>query len=186
MRYAYLDSYNSGYTEATDSVLVDSFTITGERISIDAGIVDYTKSDGTTVSVMVPYISYFNGTSRLPTVAKLVIPESGVMNYKAQGTGTEDGDDIFTGNWDVSIVPSPEKLTAMYYDKINIGLWKQNGKIVNSNDSGFTGSAKDKTSADNTSATDNGQIYGNGTANPILGYAIESTTGICLETAQMK
>ncbi|HBB43629.1 MAG TPA: hypothetical protein DCZ74_08940, partial [Treponema sp.] len=186
LRYAYLDSYNSGYTEATDSVLVDSFTITGERISIDAGIVDYTKSDGTTVSVMVPYISYFNGTSRLPTVAKLVIPESGVMNYKAQGTGTEDGDDIFTGNWDVSIVPSPEKLTAMYYDKINIGLWKQNGKIVNSNDSGFTGSAKDKTSADNTSATDNGQIYGNGTANPILGYAIESTTGICLETAQMK
>ena len=186
LRYAYLDSYNSGYTEATDSVLVDSFTITGERISIDAGIVDYTKSDGTTVSVMVPYISYFNGTSRLPTVAKLVIPESGVMNYKAQGTGTEDGDDIFTGNWDVSIVPSPETLTAMYYDKINIGLWKQNGKIVNSNDSGFTGSAKDKTSADNTSATDNGQIYGNGTANPILGYAIESTTGICLETAQMK
>ena len=32
-----------------------------------------------------------------------------------------------------------------------------------------------------------GNIYGNGTRNPIMGYAVESTTGgIYLETAQMR
>ena len=137
------------------SVLVDSFTITGERITIDAGIVDYTKADGTTVQVVVPYIGYFNGTSRLPTVAKLVVPEGGVMNYNAQGTV----DDIFTGNWEISIVPSSKTLTTNYYDK---------------------------KSTDNVHGTTNGSIYGNGTTNPILGYAIESSSGTCLETAQMK
>ena len=188
LRYAYLSACDSSYNESTDSVLIDSFTITGERITIDTGIVDYKKADGSTVSVVVPYITYFNGTARLPAVAHLVIPEDGVMNYKAQGTGTNDGGDIFTGNWEVSLVPSPKTLTVMYYDKINIGLWKINGKIVKSNDSNFTGDVKNKTSANNDSSTTKGEghIYGNGTANPILGYAVESAMGTCLETAQMK
>ena len=117
------------------------------------------------------------------------------MNYKAQGTGTSDGNDIFTGNWEVSLVPSPKTLTVMYYDKINIGLWKLNktvdaatvkGVIVNSNDSGFSGDVKNKTSANNTAGKSEGHIYGNGTANPILGYAIDSDIGTCFETAQMK
>ncbi len=186
LKYAYLENYAASeqYSESTDSVLVDSFTITGERINLDAGLVDYKKADGTTVQVVVPYIGYFNGTSRLPTVAKLVIPENGVMDYTARGT---DSDDIFTGNWEISVVPSPETLTTNYYDKINIGLWKNSsGKIVKSNDTGFASATSKKTSTENTSGTDNGHIYGNGTANPILGYAIESTTGTCFETAQMK
>ncbi len=177
LRYAHLDSPGANYTEATDSVKVDSFTITGERITLDVG----KDSSGN----VIPYISYFNGTARLPCVAKLVVPESGTMNYKAQGTGTDDGEDMFTGNWEISLVPSSKKLTTNYYDKMNICLWKQNGTIVRGNDENFTVS-KTKTSADNLSGTTNGNIYGNGTANPILGYAIESNSGTCLETAQMK
>lgn len=185
LRYAYLSSKDAGYNESTDSVIVDSYTITGERIGLDVGLVDYTKPNGTIVSVVVPYITYYNGTARKPSLAKLVIPSNGTMNYKAQGTE----DDIFTGNWEITLVPTDTKPTGMYYDKMNIGLWKNvDGKIVRSNDSIFTvsGEGEGKTFADNTSSTISGSIYGNGTANPILGYAVESNSGTCLETAQMK
>ena len=177
LRYAYLDSPGANYNEATDSVKVDSFTITGERITLDVG----KDSSGN----FIPYISYFNGTARLPSVAKLVVPAGSTPNYKAAGTGTLDGEDMFTGNWEISLVPSSKTLTTNYYDKMNICLWKKNGTIVRGDDAGFTIS-KTKTSANNSSGTTNGSIYGNGSANPILGYAIESTSGTCLETAQMK
>ena len=179
LRYAYLSSYDSTYNESTDSVNVDSFTITGERINLDVGL---EQVGDTETYVAVPYITYFNGTARKPTIAKLLIPESGEINYKAKGT---EGD-IFTGNWEISLVPSPSTLTTNYYDKMNIGLWKWEGKVVNSNDSHFGTVVTAKTSADNTSSGTNGNIYGNGTANPILGYAVESTSGTYLETAQMK
>jgi len=177
LRYAYLSSVDAGYSEATDSVKVDSFTITGERITLDTG------KDA--AGNIIPYISYFNGTARLPAVAKLVASSSGAEKYKAQGTGTNDGEDAFTGNWEITLVPSPKTLTTNYYDKINICLWKQDGVIVRGDNKNFTIS-KDKRTRDNTSDDTNGNIYGNGTANPILGYAIESASGTCLETAQMK
>ena len=196
LRYAYLPRYDADYNESTDSVLVDSFTITGERINLDVGL---EQVRNTSKYVAVPYITYYNGTARKPTVAKLVIPETlpedyKSVIYKAQGTGTNDGRDIFTGNWEISLVPTASTLTSQYYDKMNIGLWKvgntegetrQKGLIVASNDSKFTIS-KNKTSENNSSATNQGNIYGNGTANPIVGYAVESTSGTFFETAQMK
>ncbi|MBR3645923.1 MAG: hypothetical protein IKN54_05850 [Lachnospiraceae bacterium] len=196
LRYAYLSSYDdSTYVENYDSpttnkaVIVDSFTITGERITIDAGL---TQVPGTSTYVVIPYISYFNGTARLPAVAHPVIKSS--MNYAAQGTGTNDGDDIFTGDWEVSLVPSPKTVTTNYYDKINLGLWKRaaanntepKGMIVENTDSKFTGTARNNTSANNDSQNNYGHIYGNGTKNPIMGYVIESATGTILETAQMR
>lgn len=177
LRYAYLPDVDAAYNEATDSVKVDSFTITGERITLDTG------KDA--AGNIIPYISYFNGTARLPAVAKLVASSSGAEKYKAQGTGTNDGEDAFTGNWEITLVPSPKTLTTNYYDKMNICLWKQDGVIVRGDNENFTIS-KDKRTRDNTSDDTNGNIYGNGTANPILGYAIESASGTCLETAQMK
>ncbi|MBQ1832181.1 MAG: hypothetical protein II114_00190 [Treponema sp.] len=180
LRYAYLSSPDADYNEETDSVLVDSFTITGERITLDVG-----KDAAGNV---IPYISYFNGTARLPCVARLVVPENVAVDYRVQGTGTIDGEDIFTGNWEISLVPSSMNLTTNYNDKMNIGLWKQDGVIVSGNDSRFTvtGGESGKTSSDNSSGTVNGNIYGNGTANPIIGYAVESNSGTNLETAQLK
>ena len=190
LRYAYLSSVDAGYNEATDSVLVDSFTITGERINLDVGL---EKVGNTSKYVAVPYITYYNGTARKPTVARLVIPETVPENYKSviykvQGTGTDDGSDIFTGNWEISLVPTGSNLTSQYYDRMNIGLWKNEGKIVESTNNCFTitGQNEKLTSANNVSNNSDGNIYGNGTANPILGYAIESTSGTCLETAQMR
>ena len=139
-------------------------------------------------NVIVPYISYYNGTARLPAIAKPVVQENGTMDFAAQGTSA----DIFTGNWEISLVPTSQKVTSNYYDKINVGLWKKNGVIVNSNATGFI----QKTSADNSSSNvkyngetnknSRGYIYGNGTANPIMGYAIQTMTGTSAETAQMR
>ncbi|WP_294241880.1 Ig-like domain-containing protein, partial [Pseudobutyrivibrio sp.] len=201
LRYAYLSSYDDNtYVENYDTpatnkaVIVDSFTITGERITIDAGLA---QVPGTTTYVVIPYISYFNGTARLPAVAHPIIKSS--MNYAAQGTGTNDGNDIFTGDWEVSLVPSPKTVTTNYYDKINLGLWKRaavngtepKGMIVANNDSQFSGTSKNyKSSTDNTtnnsSTNSNGHIYGNRTKNPIMGYVVESSTGTNFETAQMR
>ena len=192
LKYAYLPKYDATYNETTDSVIVDSYTITGERLNLDVGL---EKIRDTSTYVAVPYISYYNGTARMPTVAKLVVPEDGVMNYKASGTIRSDGSEIFTGNWEISLVPTASTLTSQYYDKMNIGLWKvsgvegdtrQKGLIVASNDNKFTISKSKNSKNDNTSSATNGKIYGNGTKNPIVGYAIESMSGTYLETAQMK
>ena len=181
LRYAYLQSFNASYNEATDSVTVDSYTITSDQISIDAG----RKQIGTDYRV-VPYISYYMGTSRLPAIASLVIPADKNMNYKAQGTDTDDN---FTGSWEVSLIPSPSRLSGGINDKINVGLWKKTvsstkGVITNSADGVFT--AHGQTSANNSASAQNGNCYGNGTENPVLGYAVKASSGTCIETAQMK
>ena len=183
LRYAYLSSPDAEYSEDTDSVLVDSFSVTGEQITIDVGLKTVNKN-----TVSVPYISYYMGAAKLPVMATIVVPENGVVNYTAQGTGTKDGDDRFTGNWNIAVVPSPSRLSGGVNDKMNVALWKSTapdsvGQIVSNQDNSFS----DKTmSNSNTSDTTSGNCYGNGTANAIIGYAIKSNTGTCLETAQMK
>ena len=181
LRYAYLASPEAAYNEATDSVFVDSYTITGDQINIDVG----RKQIGTGYYV-VPYISYYMSTSRLPAIAHLVIPESKIMNYKAQGT---DDSDNFTGSWEVSLVPSPSSLSGGANDKINVGLWKKNvgsvkGVITACTDSVF--SEHGNTSANNSAGEQNGNCFGNGTQNPVLGYAIKASSGTVIETAQIK
>ncbi|MBO4857634.1 MAG: SUMF1/EgtB/PvdO family nonheme iron enzyme [Treponema sp.] len=196
LRYAYLSSYDDAtYVENYNSpttnkaVIVDSFTLTGERITIDAGLA---QVPGTTDYVVVPYISYYNNMAHLPVVAHPVIKST--MNYAAQGIDNTSEYQIFTGDWEVSLVPSPKTITTNSYDKINLALWKRaaangtepKGMIVTSLDSGFTGPAAGHTSVDNTSDEQCGHIYGNGTKNPIMGYAVETSVGTALETAQMR
>lgn len=183
LRYAYLRLPDAEYSEDTDSVLVDSFSVTGEQITIDVGLKTVNNK-----TVSVPYISYYMGAAKLPVMATIVVPENGVVNYKAQGTGTNDGDDIFTGNWNIAVVPSPNRLSGGVNDKMNVALWKSTaqgsvGQIVSNQDNSFSDKTK---SNSNTSDTTSGNCYGNGTANAIIGYAIKSDTGTCLETAQMK
>ena len=196
LRYAYLSSYDDNtYEENYNSpttnkaVIVDSFTITGERITIDTGLA---QVPGTTDYVVIPYISYYNSMVRLPAVAHPVLKST--MDYAAQGTVTTGDYQIFTGDWEVSLVPSPKTITTNSYDKINLGLWKRaavsgtepKGMIVTSLDSGFTGPAAGHTSGENESEIKYGHIYGNGTKNPIMGYAVETSSGTALETAQMR
>ena len=99
LKYAYLSSYNSAYTEATDAVIVDSYAIVGQNISIDV------KQSGTTY---VPYISYYALSSAKPKLA-----------YR---TATSVGDgaisEVYTGDWEVTIIPTPSKTPQ---DRISVG-----------------------------------------------------------------
>lgn len=179
LKYAYIKDTSSidSYNEATDSVTVDSFTITGEQINIDVG----RKLNAQGVYVVVPVISYYVSAAKLPAVASLVIPDDGTMDYTAQGTVN----DVFTGNWEVSLIPTASTMSGGANDKVNVGLWKKTvdevkGVIVNSSVMNST------TKSSNTSSTTGGSCYGNGTANPVLGYAIKTSSGTAIETAQKK
>lgn len=180
LKYAYIKDTSSidSYNEATDSVTVDSFTITGEQINIDVG----RKLNAQGKYVVVPYISYYLNSAKLPAVASLVIPDNGTMDYTAQGTTVKD---VFTGKWEVSPVPTPSTMSGGANDKVNVGLWKKTvdtvkGVIVKSSDMNST------TKGSNDSKTTYGNCYGNGTANPVLGYAIKTSSGTAIETAQLK
>ena len=112
------------------------------------------------------------------------------MNYKAQGT---DESNNFTGNWEISLVPVQEKLTDSVVDKINIALWKKNvgtgNNVVNGVITGCTDdvfASKARTMADNTFVNNNGYCSGNGTENPVIGFAIITDSGTALEIAQKK
>ena len=158
LRYAYLSNYknDNGYTEAK-AVTVDAYDLTGEFISIDVG----TNSSGKEI----PYISYYSRSVRENKVAYLT------ENAKYTDNGANPENESYTGKWEVAIIPSNSKILE---DRVNIGLWKTNGVISNS--------TTDKSSSSQTS----GICYGNGTANPIIGYAISGTLSGALETAQMK
>ncbi|WP_287046281.1 hypothetical protein [Treponema sp.] len=180
LKYAYIKNTSSinSYNEETDSVTVDSFTITGEQINIDVG----RKLNAQGEYVVVPVISYYLNSAKLPAVASLVIPDNGTMDYTAQGTTVKD---VFTGKWEVSPVPTPSTMSGGANDKVNVGLWKKTvgtvkGVIVKSSDMNST------TKGSNDSKTTSGNCYGNGTANPVLGYAIKTSSGTAIETAQLK
>lgn len=179
--YAYLSSYDALYNETTDSVIVDSFTITGEQINIDVGRRKVVGVDGATKYYVIPYISYYVSAAKMPAVASLVIPVSGVMDYTMQGTVN----DVFTGGWEVSLVPTDSTMSGGANDKVNIGLWKQTlnnmkGVIVKSTE------LNKITSSSNNSTASYGNCYGNGTDNAVLGYAVKTSSGTAIETAQLK
>lgn len=179
--YAYLSKYDAEYDEATNSVIVDSFTITGEQINIDVGRREVMKADGFSQYYVIPYISYYVSAAKMPAVASLVIPVSGDMDYTMQGAVN----DVFTGGWEVSLVPTDSTMSGGANDKVNIGLWKKTlnnmkGVIVKSTE------LNTKTSSSNSSTASYGDCYGNGTDNAVLGYAVKTSSGTAIETAQLK
>ncbi|MCI5607164.1 MAG: Ig-like domain-containing protein [Spirochaetia bacterium] len=176
LKYAYLKdpAAISSYVESTDSVVIDSYSNTGTQITIDVGY------DKTRTSVVVPYIGYYNESAKRAAVAHPVIKStttSGTttysVNYKAQGTS----DSVYTGNWEISIVPTASDLSDALNttDKVSIGLWKTTTGVIKNSTTGSS-------SASNTS----GNCWGNGTAYPVLGYSVVTTSGTAIETAQMK
>jgi len=87
----------------------------------------------------------------------------------------EDGsiDEAYTGKWEITLVPTANKAPQ---DTVNVGLWKTSAGVI-------TTSA----ATANSNGTNWGRTYGNGTANPVLGYAIrESSTKGYIETAQKR
>ena len=158
LKYAYLSRYDAAYSEAINAVTVDSYSIVGTQIQID------TEKEGSNI---IPYISYYNGATLKPKMAYLV-PQT-TMDYTA--TGSDFQTEMYTGKWEVTLVPTSSEVQD---DHINIGLWKTTAGVKRTNVQTGTDSI--------ASAT--GYSYGNGTANPVVGYAMVNGTQGYIETAQ--
>lgn len=173
--YAYIPYNSSSITIPYNSssiteILVDSKNDVGDNCSIDVG-----REEDDESSPWIPIISY---KSNEGTKTKIAYPVDFDKNKKPKAGATSGG--FFTGNWSVSMLPTENKSTN---DQINVGLNKDwsNGVIHE-----FT-----KRADDTSSYTPKGPyaicssaiLYGNGTKNPVVGYAISSGS---IEMAQKK
>ncbi|MGI5074430.1 hypothetical protein E4N71_03035 [Treponema vincentii] len=156
LHYAYLPSYNA--SSFTTSV-VDSYGITGSQIRLDVAL----SANGNPI----PYIGYYSPSAGYAKLAYLVDKSFG---FDQGAAGVEGG--YFTGDWEITCIPTESELVE---DNINVGVWKDaDGKIKAS----VTGSGGSNTTS--------GTVYGNGTANPVLGYATTQSINGFIETAQKK
>ena len=83
-------------------------------------------------------------------------------------------------------------MQSAQYNKINVALWKTRGGVLTTSNDTNTFSPGTQTAADNVNtlnsfnSTSYGFVYGNGTSNAVLGYAVKNGSGSTIETAQMK
>lgn len=143
---------NKDRTTMGDVVTVDSYQIVGSRTQIDV------QKEG---DYYVPYISYYNPATQKTKLAYLIAGKS----YSAPGVNS---DDTFTGNWEVSVIPTSSDIQE---DHTNIGLWKD---------------SEGKRRSSVGVVVNNGQTSGNGTNNPVVGYATVIGIRGFIETAQMR
>ena len=174
--YAYLDSY----TDTAQTCTVDASGAVGEHLTLDVAV----NSKGNSI----PYIGYYTSAIKFPKYAYLVDPT--VEDSTATFTQVADGADSneqFTGAWEVAVVPSPSRMTTNREDKVNIGVWKNSGVLTDSKVGGVVkNSSHSAIGSSGYSATNWSKTFGNGTSNGILGYQITTSSGSCLETAQMR
>lgn len=178
LKYAYLSSYT-----ATPSIcVVDANGAVGTKCTIDV-----VKNDS---KKQVPYISY----QLIGGVATYNAKVAYRTDFTQDNFAGADEKDFYTGKWEISVVPTSSLLKD---DTINIGLYRNSDGTAKA----FTSNANWK-SADilqygggagtsSFASVDNGTmnvgspsiVYGNNTANPIVGYGVESGA---IEMAQKK
>ncbi|MGP1490492.1 MAG: hypothetical protein ACTTI6_05465 [Treponema sp.] len=154
--YAYLSKYDGASFKTS---VVDSYGITGSQIRLDVALSANGKP--------IPYIDYYSPSAGYAKLAYLVDKSSG---FDQGAAGAKDG--YFTGDWEVTCIPTTSDIVE---DNINVGVWKD-----------AAGKIKASVAGSSSSTTTNGKVYGNGTANPVLGYAITKALDGFIETAQKK
>lgn len=182
--YAYIPNFTNTANKKT--CLVDSYGLIGTDLNIDVAL----DSSGDPI----PYISYYAGSCAHPKTAHW----AGITSINSTTTlNSVDNNECFTGTWEVSVLPTQSRVSV---DHVNIGVWKdQNGTITWSTTDGAKPSEDNSnigetkldykevfTSGGNTGYKTGGHVWGNGSKNPILGYAITKGAGGFIETAQMK
>ncbi len=159
--YAYLNKEKAGAATSQDNfktMVVDANGVTGKYLTLDVAM------DSTDSNVGTPYIGYYSDSCQRAKMAYLLNPE-GLLTAAIPGSNGKK----VTGAWEITAVPTPskQKLQSDLYNAINIGVWKKTdgtGVIDNS-----------------TTGTGTGKVYGNGSKNPVLAYAITAET---IEMAQ--
>lgn len=167
--YSYIKNPKT-QSEPTKTVMVDSYGSVGTYTMIDVA------RDSET-SQFIPYIS-FRCESNSDTTAsvKIAYPVKWSEGNVLSGV---DEYDRYTGNWEVSVIPTDNTPLTDY---TNIGLNKNWTTGVRSIFSKGDSVSKSWTAA--FAVGDSTTVYGNGTDNPILSYAV-SENGV-LEMAQKK
>ncbi|MBQ5848562.1 MAG: hypothetical protein IIW49_06565, partial [Treponema sp.] len=160
-------TYMSSLTATPVTMLVDSYDNVGSYCTIDVGRTSSTSSQ------WIPYITYKRDASEV--ALKMAYP---VVNVSTEKPGASSAG-FFTGNWDVCTIPSANNSTN---DLVNVGLCKDWGNGVIQD---FPTGADDFSyNPGGTYAICNSSvIYGNGTQNPVVGYAVEQGY---IEVAQKK
>lgn len=171
--YAYMPGYDQ-YSKLK-TALVDSYSQVGKYISLDTALV--LREGSTTAYNVVPYITYYgDGFEGLPKLAYL----PGGINSASPVVpdGATDADDLFTGSWEVSVIPTSSSVNE---DNMNVALWKTTAGVL-------TASTRPNNYTEPTIAagTNTANWYGNGTSNVVLGYGITVGATGFIEIAQRK
>lgn len=175
VKYAYLESPSSTASTCT----VDASGAVGEHLTLDVAV----NSKGHAI----PYIGYYTSAIKMPKYAYLVDPTvSDATATFNQAPAGADSNERFTGAWEVTVVPSPSRMTTNREDKVNVGVWKNNGVLKDSKINGQIKNSSISNTLNGYQSVNWSKTYGNGTSNGILGYQISTSTGSCLETAQLR
>lgn len=165
--YAYKSKYQASVFE---TCIVDGYGVVGSNLTLDVA-----KNAG---GKWIPYIGYYATSCVKPKVAYLVDTASNAP------AGTIE--DEVTKAWEISVIPTTNTIPLGSHgnNKMNVGVWKDKDswQIKNS----VTGDNTGSHSGHSYGATCWDKVYGNGTANPIVGYAIKSASNGYIETAQLK
>lgn len=161
--YAYLENYDS--PEDAKTGCLDSNGFIGSELNIDVAMINEEP---------VPYVSYYASSAGKPKIARW---KGAKLSDVESVAGAES--DTFTSNWEISYIPTSSKLII---DHINVGVWKDDdGAIIAS-----TTGTKSFQAGSGSTVNSYGTVWGNGTTNPVLGYAIKDGSLGYIETAQMK
>ena len=166
--YTYLSSVSA--TPVT--MLVDAYQDVGDRCMITVGRESTSKP-------WIPYISYKSNYASHTKIAYPVFGTSATASTRPTA-GIVDGTEKFSGNWNVSLIPDT---SLSIDDTISVGVhkdWASGSGVMYDFPTGSTVSASDTGVYSLCDAT---VVYGNGTANPVMGYAVEDGT---IQMAQKK
>ena len=154
----------------TKTVMVDSYGSVGTYTMID---VAKDSENGN----FIPYIS-FRCESNSDTTASVKIAYP--VNWDKIGNVLNgvDSDDRYTGDWEVSVVPTDNTPLTDY---TNIGMNKDSFGVKKVF---ATGDDSSQSWPATFAVSDSTTVYGNGTSNPVVSYAV-SENGV-LEMAQKK
>lgn len=164
--YAYKSAYNA---TGFQTCIVDGNGVVGANLTLDVAKVN---------GVWTPYIGYYATSCVKPKLAYKISSDNAV-------SGTID--DMLTGAWECAVIPTSSYITlgSQGNNKMNVGIWKDvsTWELKNS----VTGTKKSNHSGSGYGSTCNDTVWGNGTKNPVMGYAIKISGSSCyIETAQLK
>ena len=167
--YSYIKNPTEQSTP-TKTVMVDSYGSVGTYTMIDV-------ARDSASSEFIPYISFrCENNSDTTASVKIAYPVKWSNGNVLAGA---DEYDRYTGNWEVSVIPTDNTPLTDY---TNIGLNKDWSTGVRSAFSKGTDVSKSWSAS--FAVGDSTTVYGNGTNNPVLSYAV-SENGV-LEMAQKK